>query len=467
MLGSQKFWTIAVIVVFGASQANATEPSNAEMDRAVDLFYAITDTVLDHHLQPPSRQQMLLDAIRQIYGSEKIPPPIRLGREVSQLATRQQFRAYLTKHLTTLETTDASSLRDTLAEAILVGLPGGGRYISAEDLRVEQQLRDNLYVGIGIRLGQAKNYPAIMAVLPRGPAKKAGCRSADLIIEIDGESTEGQSPTQTVNRLRGPIGSRVRIVVRQDDEAEQREIEIVRGVVPIDSVVGWTAIDETKWDYRASEDDLDRTIAYIKVGAIKGSTVHELRQVARRLRREGFSAIVIDLSTASRGELRHAVMLADSMLDAGLIGRTKEAGRVREYKANANRLFPDWPMAVVIGPRMSPEALWIADALVHRRRAKSFGRIATSTNNVKSLIVLPAGFGAVELDTAELRFHDPVLNTENVVRNAQLSMAFEGVDTTRTGGPTRRAQQLSYWRADSAPLPAAIGYLRKTLELGR
>ena len=225
---------------------------------------------------------------------------------------------------------------------------------------MNEQLRGNRYVGIGIQLAgnEKEQFPQIVIPFRRGAARTAGAKPGDLMVEIDGKSTKGVLDLEKiVEWLRGEEGTPVTVVVRQPGAAEPRTLKMVRAVIPLDSVLGYRRAGEDGWDYRI---DRDAGIAYVWVQSIKSSTLHELRQVERRLRADGAKAVVLDLRfSAGDGHLHDVALLADGLLDGGLMWSVRgKDGKATEYRADREALFRGWPLVVLVNgtPRQRPGA---------------------------------------------------------------------------------------------------------------
>jgi carboxyl-terminal processing protease len=288
-------------------------------------------------------------------------------------------------------------------DGVLDGCPGRAFVLPNTQLRVQEQVRDNRYVGIGIQItGNAKEqYPQIVLPFRRGAAHTAGAKSGDLMVEIDGRDTKGVLDMDKVTGwLRGEEGTPVTVVVRQPGADATRTLKMVRAVIPLESVLGYRWAGDG-WDYRV---DRDAGIAYVWVQPIKTSTLHELRQAERRLRADGAKAVVLDLRfSAGEGHLHDATLLADGLLDGGLMWSVRgKDGKATEYRADREALFRGWPVVALLnGMNDSCQSLLLA-ALQDKGRATLVGEPTNNDGLVRSLFPLPGGPNAVTIVTARL-----------------------------------------------------------------
>ena len=132
-------------------------------------------------------------------------------------------------------------------------------------------------------------------------------------------------------------------------------------------------------------------IAYLRVEPPVSSTLHELRQAERKLRAEGFQAVVIDLRSYGGGLLSHAALVADGLLDGGVMWKIHGTGTnpPTEYRADRECLFRDWPMVVLIDGRMSMSDALIAAALQDNKRAILVGEPTKVAGYVSTVVELP------------------------------------------------------------------------------
>jgi carboxyl-terminal processing protease len=191
-----------------------------------------------------------------------------------------------------------------------------------------------------------------------------------LIEQIDGVDTREMALRDAVDRLRGDEGTNVTIKVRQAAAAATRTYTITRGQHPRQTIKGRRKQASGQWDYRISESD---PIAYLQIGEMGGSTPHELRMLAPPLEREGIKAIVLDLRGLWSTSAHTAVLLADSLLDHGTIGRVRTSHGETVYQADSDAIFRRWPIAVLVDSGTSGAAEWLAAAIQDNKRGVVVG----------------------------------------------------------------------------------------------
>jgi carboxyl-terminal processing protease len=375
----------------------------------------VTDAVLEHHIDPPTRQQMILGGIKALYKSAGLPVPAGLSQRVSALATPEQLAILLAEIWpgSTEKSVGATQLEQALLDGMLESVPGRARLISAKERKVEEQFKGNRYVGIHIALGfdDQEKRPKIHEVVEGGPADRAGCKPGDLIDFINGVDTEGMTVVDAVNRLRGDEGTDVTIMVRQPKQTKSRTMTITRGQLPHPTVQGVRRQAAGDWDVVL---DPSTPIAYLRISKISASTPRELRKLARHLENQGNWGLVLDLRGLSGTSLHEAVLLADSLLGGGAIGRVQTAQREVTYQADADELFRTATIAVLVDRNTSGTAEWLAAALQDNHRAIIVGTPTLSATragaewqtDARAMVTIGDGSWSMELTTGRLERAD-------------------------------------------------------------
>jgi C-terminal processing protease CtpA/Prc len=401
-----------------AAEARSVPANGDQQKHVADVatrIFAITDVVLDQHIEPATRQEMILSGLRSATGP-KNPASPNLGRRVSDLKTKEDLAALLNELWPTVtRPTGASSsqFEKALFEGLLRPVPGHAYFLPAKEARVQAQLQANRYIGIGIALGmnEKTQMPQIRMVQAGGPARLGGVRVGDLLEEIDHVRVAPKARIgEVVDRLRGPEGSELTIRVRQPDAKESRTLALVRLPVMFKSV---KCSAENADEDRVVLLNTDPAIAYLKIDSIMASTTRELTSWEPRLREAGVKGLVIDLRGANgRGgfdSYHSALLVADSLLDGKPLGKLLTRDGARTFTADRDCLFRDMPLAILTDANTNGPAEWVAAALQDsepakqpRRRAVIVGDglVGPADNYVRSAFPLPGSDESLILATA-------------------------------------------------------------------
>ena len=385
---------------------------------AAKRAFAITDAVLTHHIDPPTRQQMILSGIQALYQATGLPLPPGLSRRVSSVTTLTQLNSLLVDIWPPkpAKASTVAAREQAFFDGVLRDVAGIPQLIQEKERIVMEQTEGNRYVGIHIALGMSEKAkrPQIMQVIKGGPAARAGVKADDLLVTIDGIDTKDMKIREAIDRLRGQEGTDVTITVRQNETANPRTYTITRGLHARSTVQGAKERGENSWDCRLSATD---SIAYMRIGEIAASTPHDLRKLAAQLLNPAEWAIILDLRGVGGTSVHPAVLLADALLGSGVIGRMQTADREFTYQAEPDVLFPTSSIAVLVDSQTQGTAEWIAAALQDHHRATIVGLPTFSamhangpntarTTDMRTRVSLGDGEWSIELTTGRLKRGD-------------------------------------------------------------
>jgi len=362
----------------------------------------VIDAILEHHIDPPARQQMWLDGARAVLAKSGVIRHPELSTAISRLTTPDDFVKFATQLWASKDVRQhlksPAALREAFIEGLLEALPGGGRLIAQKELIVQEQFEGNRYIGTGIALSydQEKKFPQIAQVIPGGPMERAGGRQGDLILRIDDRDARGLDLQQMIDLLRGEEGTSVALVVGEAVN-NSRTLKVTRGPVVFETIEGVRKADDQQlWDFHI---DARWPICCLRIVRINGSTVHDLKKIESQLRNSGAKAVILDLRTVHEGELHHAVLLADALLDGGFIGSVRAQGDVQEFRADRDRVFRDWPLALLVDRHTGGAGEWVAAAVQDNRAGIIVGEESAGMFQVHSKVTLSGMDSALSLHT--------------------------------------------------------------------
>ncbi|NRB72158.1 MAG: PDZ domain-containing protein, partial [Xanthomonadales bacterium] len=233
---------------------------------------------------------------------------------------------------------------------------------------------------IGAQVQVREQRLVISKVFTHGAAYRAGVRSGDLILAIDGVPVRGRRLAGSVNALGGRPGTKVELRLRSG-KLPARDVTLVRGV-PLSTSV--------------SSKLLPAQIAYLRVNHFHAGTGEEFGEQLETLQHEAdgkLRGIVMDLRDNPGGVVRGATRLADGFLDAGLVVYTR--GRYPssqfEYHAEPGQWAPGVPTAILINGASASAAEIVAGALQDHGRAQLIGSKSFGKGTVQSSMYLEDG----------------------------------------------------------------------------
>jgi carboxyl-terminal processing protease len=347
---------IALSLVFAGHsvvRGIADVQTNTDVDASIQQLLQLVDTISEHHIDPPSREELFVAAVSALGDNQQQSGDDELHQQLTEAGDIAQQRLTVANAIKA-RVQDVDAKIDILAKAAdAIGkiLPSGMQLIAAKDQRVNEQLAANRYVGIGIQLSTNKKLgrPVIPKVFEGGPAYAAGAIDDDVILAVDSRDTQHVDLVEVVQWLRGPKGTDVVVELSRPDSTDVRQLTMTRGVVPIASIEEPIFTD-------------DRSTAGVSVSRISASTVHELRKLNALLPSET-SHIVFDLRATAAVELHNVVLMASALIDGEPIGKVRTREGVREHTAERGRLFRDCKITILVGPTATRPAWWLAAAI--------------------------------------------------------------------------------------------------------
>lgn len=264
-------------------------------------------------------------------------------------------------------------------------------YLSSEGLRNLEIGTMGEFEGIGVEITVRDGFLTVISPIEGSPAQEAGMKSGDVIVSIDGESTEKTNIVDALDRIRGREGTEVDIVVRRDGTEETHKFTIIRRIVKLRSV-----------ESRLIEKD----IGYIKLSQFHRHSADEFLSSYRGLEKENgarLGGLVLDLRNNPGGLLEQALALSDMFMDKGLILNVKGRSKMtsKEYFAREGMDIPTNHVAVIVNRGSASASEVLAGALKDSGRAKIVGTRTFGKGSVQSVIEL-SGETGVKITTARL-----------------------------------------------------------------
>ena len=217
-------------------------------------------------------------------------------------------------------------LIETAINGMLTALDPHSSYLNRKSFQDMQVQTRGEFGGLGIEVTMENGLIKVVSPIDDTPAFRAGLQPGDLITHLDGEAISGMSLADAVEKMRGPVGSDIKVTIRRGEGAEPFDVAITRDTIKIQSV-----------RYRQEGD-----VGYIRVTTFNEQTQTGLERAVERLQKEvgdKLTGYVLDLRNNPGGLLDQAISVSDSFLDKGEIvstrGRKPEDGQ--RYNAKARR----------------------------------------------------------------------------------------------------------------------------------
>ncbi|MDD2717275.1 MAG: S41 family peptidase [Candidatus Wallbacteria bacterium] len=235
------------------------------------------------------------------------------------------------------------------------------------------------YGGVGIVIGMRDNQLIVVSPFEDTPAFKAGLKPLDRIMKVDGEVTKGIEMDVIADKIRGPLGTKVRLTIQRDEVKDPFEVELTREEIKLKTVK--STMIEDKY-------------AYFRISSFNGDTANECKEELLKLKSQNPVAMIMDLRNNPGGLLSEAVKISDFFLEKGkLVVYTK--GRMESiserYLNDEDPVIPKTPMIVLINQGSASGSEIVAGALRDNNRAILLGMKSYGKGSVQNIFNLSDG----------------------------------------------------------------------------
>jgi carboxyl-terminal processing protease len=292
-----------------------------------------------------------------------------------------------------VEQVSDQQLIEAAINGMLTALDPHSSYMNAKNFQDMQVQVQGQFGGLGIEVTMENGFVKVVSPIDDTPAASAGLKPNDLIVAIDGESVQGMSLADAVERMRGPINSTIKLTIKRELK-DPFDVTLKRAVVKIQSV---------KSQLQGND------VGYIRISSFNEQTDSGLQAAMKSLRDQAGTklvGIVLDLRNDPGGLLDQAIAVSDDFLDKGEIVSTR--GRrpedAQRYDAKPGDITNGLPMVVLINGGSASASEIVAGALKDHHRAILLGTKSFGKGSVQTIIQLP-GHGAIRLTTA--RYYTP------------------------------------------------------------
>jgi carboxyl-terminal processing protease len=326
---------------------------------------------------------------------------------------------------------DSRKLIEGAIRGMITELDPHSAYLDPDYFKDLQAQTDGEFGGLGIEISVKDGLLVVVTAMEGSPAEKAGLKSGDAIVKIDGKFAKGLSFIEAIKRLRGPKGSSVTVTVQRSGRNELLDFKVVRDKIEVKSVRGRY---------------LDNEIGYIKVNQFVKRSSEEiekhLKSIKQQVPGEQLKGLILDFRNNPGGLLTQAVAIADLFIKSGVIvytdGRIKE--QKKEFFASGRGTEPDYPIVVLINGGSASASEIVAAALKDHGRAVVVGTQSFGKGSVQTVMPLENGW-ALSLTTA-LYYTKSGRSIQSTGVVPDIEISDGGGEDTRGGGITIREGDL-------------------------
>src|SRR3954451_25240946 len=248
------------------------------------------------------------------------------------------------------------------------------------------------YYGVGMQVSTRNSKTVVIAPFPGSPAYRAGLRPGDIIVSVNGKSTEGLNTTEVADLLKGPRGTEARVVISREGAPDYISFTVIRDQIERKSV------PDASW--------VRPGVAYLKIIQFAENTGRELDENLKRLGEANIRGLVLDLRGNPGGLLNSGVSVADHFLQKGqlIVSHHGRSSPERTYVARNGNHGRDYPIVVLVDRSSASAAEIVSGALQDHDRGWVLGEQTFGKGLVQTVFPLSART-ALALTTAH--FYTP------------------------------------------------------------
>ncbi len=259
-----------------------------------------------------------------------------------------------------------------------VGDTGHTRFLTPDEVKDQHTSLSGSIVGIGALMNTDNGTPIIQSVIPGGPADRAGLRSGDRVLSVDGKSLDGVDIDETVKLIRGDAGTTVKLSILHANESTPVDYSIVREKVTVPAV-SWAMIPGS-------------TLADLRLEEFSAGSAKEVENAILAAKQAGATGIVLDLRGNPGGYVGEAVDIASQFLKDGIVYQQRDkSGKVDKEAVKPGGEAVDMPISVLVDLGTASSAEIVAGALQDAKRGELIGAKTFGTGTVLNEFTLKDG----------------------------------------------------------------------------
>jgi len=285
-------------------------------------------------------------------------------------------------------------------------------YIDRLSVEESEKGIQGFFTGIGVQIRREGDGLLVVTPIKGSPAYVAGLKAGDLITKIRREvdnngkkidppevtSTKGMQVSDAVKLIVGKPGTKVKIIIERPGEKNEKEIEIARGLVEVESVLGYKRKSDDSWDFYI---DPKSKIAYMYLTQFARKSFIDMEKVMKQLDKDGVKGLILDVRFNPGGYLDVAKDICDLFIDDGLIVTIKP--RVGEELAMTGKMeqsYQSFPMVCLVNGGSASGSEILAACLQDHHRAIVMGERSYGKGSVQNIQKFEATGGEIKLTTA-------------------------------------------------------------------
>ncbi len=287
-----------------------------------------------------------------------------------------------------VEDVDQGDAMDAAINGVLQSLDPYSSYMSPEMLNDMRTETKGEFGGLGIEVGMEAGVVKVISPIDGSPAEEVGVKAGDYIVKINGIQVQGKTLSESVDLMRGPVGSEIEITVRRIGVKKAFTFKIIRDIIEIKSV-------KSKL--------LENNIGYVRLTSFNDNSSDQLEDIIKDFKKNNkVDKYILDLRNNPGGLLNQAIRISDFFLNNGEIVsiKSKKKSDNRKWFAKKGDIIDGDTLLVLINYGSASASEIVAGALKDHKRAIILGESSYGKGSVQSIIPLKNN-GAIRLTVSK------------------------------------------------------------------
>jgi carboxyl-terminal processing protease len=259
-----------------------------------------------------------------------------------------------------------------------LGDTGHSRFLSPQMVKEVNEIEQSKFQGIGAEVHLKGGHVVIVVPLDGSPAQRAGLRSGDIILQVNGRNVTGRPLDEVVSEISGPAGTEVTLTILPPASGNTRQVTLTRAKIIMHNVT-WQKLPQTKF-------------VHLRIADFSSDVSADLRKALTEIKKAPTTGIILDLRNNPGGLLEQAVEAASQFLKGGNVLLVKNArGQEKPVPVKPGGEATEIPMVVLVNGGTASGAEIVAGALQDAHRAPLVGEATFGTGTVLNEFKLSDG----------------------------------------------------------------------------
>lgn len=240
-------------------------------------------------------------------------------------------------------------------------------YMNGKEFSDFKEKSQGNYMGIGIQVAAKDGKIVVISPIQGGPAEKAGIKTGDIILKVNGEPVSGNELDKAVSMMKGTTKENIKLTLYREGKGEF-DVDVMRDVIKTVNV---------------KSEMIDGDIGYIEVLAFDEGTAKDFETQLKALEDKGMKGLILDLRGNPGGFMKECVDLVSNFVpkDKVIVSTIDKYGN-KEESVSKGGIAQGMPLVVLIDGGTASASEIVAGAI----RDYDLGTLVGTTSFGKGIV---------------------------------------------------------------------------------